>query len=146
MRLSPALLALPLSIAACRSPAADAQRSGQVRYDGHTLEEWWQLRRGADAASEQQANVAMRMMGPAAVPFLAAKAASHELGDVTGGSVALQSMCTGAVPAMEAARSEYPSAALDAAITRVKASAPDAVRFRMCTASGEPVRPSEQGE
>lgn len=148
MRLSPALLAFTLVVTACRSPAADAQRSGQVRYDGRTLEEWWQLRRGADADDERQANVAMRMAGPAAVPFLAAKAASHDLGDMIGGSVALESLCTNAVPAMEAARSEYPSAALDAAIKRVKSSTStsNAVRFGTCTPGGEPVRPGERGE
>lgn len=146
MRFSPALLALPLALSACRSAAADARRSGQVQYEGHTLAEWWDMRRGPDAETERQANLAIHMIGPAAVPFLAEKAASHELGEMIGGSSALERMCAGAVPAMEAARAEYPSPALDAAIKRVKASASNAVSVGACTASGDPARPSGRPE
>lgn len=133
--------ALVLATAACRSAAADAQRSGQARYGERTLEEWWQLRRDADPAVEADAQFAMHMLGPAAVPFLAAKAAGRDMADVIGSSVALESMCTNAIPAMEAARAEYPSAALDGAIRRVKASASEAVRDGVCTPRGEPTRP-----
>ena len=138
-RLAPALLVLAL--AACRR-SPDAQQSGQVRYQGRSLAEWWQLRRDPDGDVERRATEAMRMLGPAAVPFLAEKAASHDLGDMLGGSVALQSMCPSAIPAMEAARSRYPSAALDAAMRRVRANAADLVRFGFCTSAGEPSRPT----
>lgn len=146
MRLAPALLPpalLALTLAACNA-SGDARRAGQVRYEGRTLEEWWQQRRDADDATAAQARTAMRMLGPAAVPFLADKAASHELGETIGGSVALEDQCPSALPAMEAARAKHPSPALDAAIQRVKARATDRTRAGLCAANGEPVRPEAQ--
>lgn len=138
MRLPPALLLFV--VAACgRSP--DARRAGQLRYEGHTLDEWWLLRRDANDETAAEARVAIRMMGGAAVPFLADKAASHELGNNLGGSTALEDQCPGALPAMEAARADYPSPALEAAIRRVRAEAAARVRTGLCEASGKPVRP-----
>lgn len=141
MRLAPALLVLAL--AACHK-SADARQSGQVRYQGHTLAEWWTLRRDPDEAKEHDAQMAMHMIGAAAVPFLADKAASHDMAEMIGGSTALEGLCTSAIPAMEAARAEYPSPALDEAIRRVRREAADRVRFGLCTASGEPTRPGSQ--
>lgn len=141
MRLAPALLVIAL--AACH-PSNDAQRSGQTRYEGHTLAEWWASRRGPDAATEHQAQVAMHMLGAAAVPFLADKAASNDLGDMIGGSMALESLCTSAIPAMRAARAHYPSAALDAAIRRVQADASVHVADGLCSATGDPTLPESR--
>jgi hypothetical protein len=137
-RLAPALVVLAL--AACRR-SPDAQQSGQARYQGRPLAEWWQLRRDPDDAVEHRATEAMRMLGPAAVPFLAEKAASHDLGDMIGGSNALESLCPGAIPAMEAARSRYPSPALEGAIQRVRGRADELVQRGFCTAAGDPARP-----
>lgn len=136
LRLAPALLAL----AACRSPDA-ASRSGQVRYEGHTLEEYWGHLRAASDARSGEAGRAIRMLGPAAVPFLAAKAASHTLEDNIAGSVSLENLCPNALPAMKAARDEYPSASLDAAIRRVEAEAADRVKAKICAPDGRPVLP-----
>lgn len=138
MRLAPALLAVVL--AACGA-SNDARRAGQIRYEGRTLEEWWTRRRAVDDAAAAEARTAMRALGAAAVPFLADKAASHDLGDNIGGSVVLEDLCPSALPAMEAARAEYPSAALEAAIRRVRANAADPARSGLCAPSGEPVRP-----
>ena len=137
----PALLALSLTLAlvACnRTP--DAQQSGQTRYHGRTLAEWWQLRRDPDDAVEVQANTAMHALGAAAVPFLAEKAASHDLGDMIGGSTTLESMCQNVIPAMEAARSRYPSPALDAAIVRVRRDGTDPKRYPLCVARPDSAR------
>ena len=145
MRLVPAQFAVALAVvcAACGA-SSDARRDGQVAYDGRTLEEWWPRRRDADDATASQARTAIRMMGAAAVPFLANKAASHDLGDNIGGSVALEDLCPNALPAMEAARANHPSAALEAAIRRVRADAADRVRDGTCGASGAPVRPESR--
>ncbi len=154
MRRSPALLrptlavvlaaAFPLLLAACGGPS-DAERAAKLTYDGRTLEEWWQVRRGADAGLEREAGLAMRVLGAGAVPFLAEKATSHDLGDMIGGSTGLEGMCPNALPAMEAARKRHPSAALEAAIRRVRGEAPTYVRFGLCTAAGEPVQPNASG-
>lgn len=141
-RFAPALLVLAL--AACRR-SPDAAQSAQARYQGRPLAEWWQLRRDPDGSVERRAGEAMRMLGPAAVPFLAEKAASHDLGDMIGGSTALDGMCPSAIPAMEAARGNYPSAALEAAIRRVRSSAAESVRLGRCNAAGDPVRPDTRG-
>lgn len=141
--LLPALLLAASALAACRR-AGDARTAAQARYEDHTLQEWWDLRRDPDDAVSRAARDAMRMLGPTAVPFLADKAASHELGEMIGGSSGLEGMCTSAIPAMEAARDRYPSAALDAAIRRVKADAADRVRFGFCTADGKPTRPEDR--
>lgn len=142
-RFAPALLAFAL--ASC-AQSSDARRSGQVRYEGRALAEWWQLRRDPDGAVEHEAQTAFRMLGPAAVPFLAEKAAGRDMGDVIGGSVALETLCPGALPAMEAARADYPSAALDAAIRRVKAAAAAGATRGYCTTNGDPVRPDATRE
>ena len=138
MRLAPALLALTL--AACTA-SGDAPRSGQVRHEGRTLEEWWLRRRDANDRTAGEARTAIRTIGPAAVPFLAEKAASRDLGEMIGGSVALEDLCPSALPAMEAARATHPSPALEAAIRRVRAGSADRTRAGLCTADGEPVRP-----
>lgn len=141
MRLAPALFVVAL--AACH-PSNDARRSGQTRYQGHTLAEWWASRRGPDAATEHEAQMAMHMLGAAAVPFLADKAASNDLGDMIGGSTALESLCTSAIPAMQAARAQYPSAALDAAIRRVQAEEAARVAEGTCAPNGEPTIPESR--
>jgi hypothetical protein len=138
MRLAPALLAL--AVAACGS-STDARRAGQLRYGEHTLEEWWTLRRDPSDVRVREAQAAIRMMGPAAVPFLADKAASRDLGDNLGGSVALEDLCPNALPAMEAARERYPSPALEVAIRRVRSEAQARTRAGICAANGDPVRP-----
>lgn len=137
MRLALALLAVVL--AACGGASDDARRAGQVRYEGRTLQEWWTRRRDANDASASEARSAIRRMGPAAVPFLADKAASRDLGDNIGGSVALEDLCPNALPAMKAARAGHPSAALEAAIRRVQANAADPARSGLCAPGGEPV-------
>ncbi|GJG85411.1 hypothetical protein tb265_05920 [Gemmatimonadetes bacterium T265] len=141
MHRSPPRLAitLVLALAACNA-TADARQAGQARYHGRSLEEWWQLRRDPDDAVSIEARAAMSKMGATAVPFLAEKAASHDLGDMIGGSGALESMCPSAIPAMEAARSRYPSPALDAAIRRIQRDTADAFRAHFCTAGGDSAR------
>ncbi|HEY0778348.1 MAG TPA: hypothetical protein VGD56_10330 [Gemmatirosa sp.] len=133
MRLASALLPLTFALVfvAC-DRSGDARQSGQVRYRGRTVEEWWQLRRDPDDMTVGEARVALRTVGPAAVPFLAEKAASHDLGDVIGGSVALEYLCPDALPAMRAARGRYPSAALDGAIRLVEGTASDTARSHRC--------------
>ena len=138
MRPAPALLALVL--VACH-PSHDAQRSGQVPYEGHTLAEWWAQRHDVDATKEAESQVAIHMIGAPAVPFLAEKAASHDMDEMITGSVALESLCPSAIPAMRAARAQYPSAALDEAIRRVQADAASRVGRGLCGANGEPLRP-----
>lgn len=142
MRLAPALLLLALT--ACRGSADNARQAGQVRYEEHTLAEWWLLRRDASDETAADARIAIRMLDAAAVPFLANKAASHDLGDNLGGGVALEDLCPSALPAMEAARADYPSPALEAAIRRVRAEAAARVRSGLCEQSGKPVRPDAQ--
>lgn len=100
------------------------------------------MRRDPDGAVEYEAQIAMRMIGGAAIPFLADKAASHDMGDMIGGSTTLEGMCTSAIPAMEAARARHPSAALDAAIRRVRTEAADRVRAGTCAANGDPRVPA----
>ena len=137
---------LVLLLGACGTPdaAADARRSGQARYEGRTLEEWWAQRRDPSDAAAGEARVAIRTIGPEAVPFLAAKAAGRDLGETIGGGSALEDLCPNALPAMEAARAKYPSAALDAAIRIVKSSTTDLTRADRCTPAGDPVRPEPQ--
>jgi hypothetical protein len=136
---------LVLLLGACGTPdaAADARRSGQVRYEERTLEEWWARRRDPSDAASGEARVAIRNIGPEAVPFLAATAAGHDLGETIGGGTALEDLCPNALPAMEAARARYPSPALDAAIRIVKSGAGDLTPADRCTAGGDPVRPAE---
>ena len=141
MRLAPALLALAL--AACDS-SDDAARAGQLRYEGRTLEEWWRQRRDPNDAAVREAHTAIRMIGAAGVPFLAAKAAGRDPGETIGGGVALEELCPSALPAMEAARENHPSAALDAAIGIVKASAAARIRAGLCAANGDPARPEPE--
>lgn len=140
MRLVPALLVTTLVLVAC-DRSADARRAAQLRYDGHTLEEWWQLRRDPNDETAAEAQTAMRMLGAEGVPFLAIKAASADLGDVIGASTVLENMCPGALPAMEAARGRHPSPALDIAIRRVRADSTNRVHSALCAPSGAPVAP-----
>jgi hypothetical protein len=138
MRLAAALpVALALGAVACRAPD-DARRSGQVRYEGRTLEEWWRLRRDANDEIAQDARTAIRRMGGAAVPFLAAKAAAATLGDNIGGSVALEDLCPAALPALEAARAARPSPALEVAIRSVRADSARRAATADCAAAGAP--------
>ena len=139
MRLAPVLL-VTLVLAAC-DRSADARRAAQLRYEGHTLDEWWQLRRDPNDETAGEAQTAMRMLGAGGVPFLAVKAAGPDLGDVIGASGALERMCPGTLPAMEAARGRHPSPALDIAIRRVRADSANRVHSAFCTPSGEPVAP-----
>ena len=136
---TPFALALVLVVTACHG-SADARQAGQLRYNGRTLEEWWQLRRHPDRQTATEATVAMRRMGAAAVPFLAAKAADNDLGDVIGGSTTLERMCASALPAMQEARSRYPSVALDQAIRRVQAGASDPAQVRRCATDADSAR------
>lgn len=131
---------LALALTACSNASADARQAGQTRYKGHSLDEWWALRRDPDDAVESEAQGAMHAMGAAAVPFLAEKAASHDLGDMIGGSTALESMCPNVIPAMQAARARYPSPALDAAIQRVQRDASNPYKARFCVAGGDSAR------
>lgn len=144
MRFVPALLVL-LAVAAC-DRSTDARRAGQLRYEDRTLEEWYRLRRDPNDETASEAHVAMRMLGGAGVPFLAAKAAGPDVGDVIGGSVALENQCPGSLPAMEAARAHSPSAALDVAIRRVRADSAGRIRSGLCTADGAPVRRQTAGD
>jgi hypothetical protein len=127
---------LTLALAACGA-GADARRAGQVRHNGRTLEEWWQLRRDASDETAFEARTAIRAIGAAGVPYLAEKAASHQLGDNSGGSVALEDLCPSALPAMESARSTYPSPALDAAIRSVRAKAAAPADSGPCAPGGD---------
>jgi hypothetical protein len=139
MHPAPALLVtLILALAACDDPSADARRAGQLRHDGRTLDEWWRLRRDPSDETVAEARAAIRVLGARAVPYLAAKAAGPELGDVIGGGLALEDQCPGALPAMQAARARHPSPALDEAIRRVRADSANRVRAGRCTARGEP--------
>lgn len=135
--------AVTLLIAAC-SRGPDAASAAQLRYDGRTLADWWQLRRDPDDATSRQARMAMHVLGGAAVPFLASKAAGPDLGDVIGGTSVLETECPAALPAMRAARDRYPSAALDAAIRRVEAEWSARIQAGACGANGEPVRPGRR--
>ncbi len=134
------LLARPLALAAALAACGartNAREAGQTRYHGRTLEEWWQLRRSPDDETAAEASDAMRALGAAAVPFLAEKAASHDLGDVIGSSVALEAMCPNVIPAMEAARASQPSAALDGAIRRVRADTAVRAHSAACRDNGD---------
>lgn len=137
MRLAPVLL-VTLALAAC-DRSADVRRAAQLRYEGHTLDEWWQLRRDPNDETAAEAQTAMRMLGAGGVPFLAVKAASPDLGDVIGASTVLESMCPGTLPAMEAARGRHPSRALGIAIRRVRADSANRVHSALCSPRGEPV-------
>ena len=141
MRRTAALLALVL--AACGT-SNDARRAGEVRYEGRTLQEWWLLRRDPNDATSAQARRAIRAIGAAGVPFVAEKAASHELGDNIGAGVVLEDLCPDALPAMEAARETYPSPALEAAIRRVKSNAADPAHAALCAAGGDSARREEK--
>lgn len=136
MRRATPLLAL-LALAAC-DRNADVQRSAQLRYKEHTLAEWWVLRRDPNDETTRDAATAMRMLGPAAIPFLAVKAAGPDLGDVIGGGTALEAQCPGSLAAMEDARRHHASNALDAAIRRVRADSAARVHSDLCDASGAP--------
>ena len=135
MRLAPALLAL--IVAACGT-ADTAQQAAQARHDGRTLDEWWSRRRDPNDASAVEARAAIRAMGPTAVPFLAAKAASRDLGDNIGGSSLLEDLCPNALRAMEESREAYPSPALEAAIRLVRGDSARRIRTGACTADGPP--------
>jgi hypothetical protein len=135
-RLFPALALL----AACGG-ASDVERSAQATHDGRTLAQWWELRRAGDERTAEDARAAIRMLGPAAVPFLADKAASANMPNTVGGGAALEDLCPNAVPAMEAARARRASPALDAAIRRVRADSARRVAEGACAPDGTPARP-----
>ena len=143
MRFTPALLAFVL--AACHR-SNDAQRSGQVRYEGHTLAEWWAQRHNVDATAEADFHLAMHMIGGPAVPFLAEKAMSHDMDDMIQGSTALESMCPSALPALRAERERNPSASpvLDAAIRRIQFQSATRVGLKLCAPNGDPLPPGGQ--